>query len=390
MKRKNGGAGDAEEIARERRRAVAKVRRMVVKVGSSIVTADGKGLNRRALNRIANDIADAQDRGIQVIVVSSGAIAAGTSHLGMKRRPRTIPEKQAAAAVGQSGLIQAWERAFGRHGRSVGQVLLTADDLANRRRFLNARHTLQTLLDLGIVPVINENDTVVVEEIKFGDNDHLASLVTNLIEANLLIFLTDTEGLYDRDPRHTKRARLIPLVRPTETSLMALAKKASDGPIGTGGIESKIAAARKSARFGVPCVVASGRRRECVRRILDGEPIGTLFLPDDTPLTSRKHWIAFTRNPQGALKLDGGAVSALRDRGKSLLPAGVTSVQGRFGVGDLVRLLDPRGKEFARGLAEYKSEEIDRIKGLRTSEIAAALGYKSTDEIIHRNDLVLL
>lgn len=390
MKRKNGGAGDAEEIARERRRAVAKVRRMVVKVGSSIVTADGKGLNRRALNRIANDIADAQDRGIQVIVVSSGAIAAGTSHLGMKRRPRTIPEKQAAAAVGQSGLIQAWERAFGRHGRSVGQVLLTADDLANRRRFLNARHTLQTLLDLGIVPVINENDTVVVEEIKFGDNDHLASLVTNLIEANLLIFLTDTEGLYDRDPRHTKRARLIPLVRPTETSLMALAKKASDGPIGTGGIESKIAAARKSARFGVPCVVASGRRRECVRRILDGEPIGTLFLPDDTPLTSRKHWIAFTRNPRGALKLDGGAVSALRDRGKSLLPAGVTSVQGRFGVGDLVRLLDPRGKEFARGLAEYKSEEIDRIKGLRTSEIAAALGYKSTDEIIHRNDLVLL
>lgn len=390
MKRKNGGTGDAEEIARERRRAVAKVRRMVVKVGSSIVTADGKGLNRRALNRIANDIADAQDRGIQVIVVSSGAIAAGTSHLGMKRRPRTIPEKQAAAAVGQSGLIQAWERAFGRHGRSVGQVLLTADDLANRRRFLNARHTLQTLLDLGIVPVINENDTVVVEEIKFGDNDHLASLVTNLIEANLLIFLTDTEGLYDRDPRHTKRARLIPLVRPTETSLIALAKKMRDGLIGTGGIESKIAAARKSARFGVPCVVASGRRRECVRRILDGEPIGTLFLPDDTPLTSRKHWIAFTRNPQGALKLDGGAVSALRDRGKSLLPAGVTSVQGRFGVGDLVRLLDPRGKEFARGLAEYKSEEIDRIKGLRTSEIAAALGYKSTDEIIHRNDLVLL
>ena len=390
MKRKNVGAIDAGEIAKERRRAVAKVRRVIVKVGSSIVTADGKGLNRRALNGIASDIADAQDRGIQVIVVSSGAIAAGTRHLGMKRRPRTIPEKQAAAAVGQSGLIQAWERAFGRHGRRVGQVLLTADDLANRRRFLNARHTLLALLKLGIVPVINENDTVVVEEIKFGDNDHLASLVTNLIEANLLIFLTDTEGLYDRDPRHTKRARLIPLVRHTETSAMAQAGTATSGSIGTGGMGSKIAAARKSGRFGVPCVVASGRRRGCVRRILEGEPIGTLFLPDNAPITSRKHWIAFTRNPQGALKLDSGAVAALRDRGKSLLPSGVTSVEGRFGVGDLVRLLDPRGKEFARGLAVYKSEEIDRIKGLRTSEIAAALGYKSTDEIIHRDDLVLL
>ncbi|MFQ5457542.1 MAG: glutamate 5-kinase [Myxococcota bacterium] len=377
-------------MARERRGAVARARRVIVKVGSSIVTADGRGLNRRAVNAIARDIASVLSGGAQVILVSSGAVAAGNSHLEMKRRPRTIPEKQATAAVGQSRLIRAWERAFVPHDRSVGQVLLTSDDLGNRRRFLNARHTLLTLLRLGVVPVINENDTVVVEEIKFGDNDQLAALVTNLIEADLLIFLTDTEGLYDRDPRREKRPRLIPLVRRIGPALEAMAGNAAGGTTGTGGIASKIAAARKSAQFGVPCVVASGRRRGCIGRILAGEPIGTLFLPDETPLTSRKHWIAHTGRARGALRVDSGAVDALRDRGKSLLPSGVTAVKGQFGVGDLVQILDPRGREFARGLAAYRSEEIDRIKGLRTSDIVAALGYKSTDEIIHRDDLVLL
>lgn len=390
MKKKDDGAGIAAEIARERQQAVAKVRRVLVKVGSSIVTSDGKGLNTRAVNRIAEDIAHAASSGHEIILVSSGAVAAGTSRLSLARRPRTIPEKQAAAAVGQSGLIQAWERAFARHGLKVGQVLLTSDDLGNRRRFLNARHTLLTLLRLGVVPVINENDTVVVEEIKFGDNDHLAALVTNLIEARLLIFLTDTEGLYDRDPRKHRRPRLIPLVRRIDPGLETLTGEPLSGNVGTGGIASKIAAARKSGHFGVPCVVASGRLRRCVSRVLDGELIGTLFLPHEAPLRSRKHWIAFTRQPQGSLQVDAGAVAALRDRGKSLLPSGVARVTGRFGVGDLVRIVDPEGKEFARGLVEYASDEVDKIKGLRTTDIEATLGYKSTDEVVHRDDLVLL
>jgi glutamate 5-kinase len=238
--------------------------------------------------------------------------------------------------------------------------------------------------------VINENDTVVVEEIKFGDNDHLAALVTNLIEANLLVFLTDTEGLYDRDPRRHRRPRLIPLVRRIDPSLEGLTGEGASGAVGTGGIASKIAAARKSSHFGVPCVVASGRTRHCVSRILEGEAIGTLFLPHETPLRSRKHWIAFTRQPQGALQVDAGAVTALCDRGKSLLPTGITGVTGRFGVGDLVQILDPQGKEFARGLVEYSDAEVDKIKGLRTQEIESTLGYKSTDEVVHRDDLVLL
>jgi glutamate 5-kinase len=381
---------DPAEVGAARRRAVARARRVVVKVGSSILTSDGKGLSGQAITRIGSDIAGVLDRGVEVILVSSGAVAAGRSRLGLVQSLRTIPQKQAAAAVGQSGLIQAWERALARHGWRAGQVLLTSDDLGNRRRFLNARHTLLTLLRMKVVPVINENDTVVVEEIKFGDNDHLSALVTNLIEANLLIVLTDTEGVYDRDPRRSRGARLIPLV----TNMAPLLERSDlyvrKGRVGTGGMASKIAAARESGQFGAPCVVASGRRRRCVSRILDGEPIGTLFLPREMPLTSRKHWLAFTRQTRGALHVDTGATGALRDRGKSLLPSGVTDVTGRFGVGDLVRILDPAGKEFARGLAEYTSEEIKAIKGLRTSEIERALGYKSTDEVVHRDDLVLL
>jgi glutamate 5-kinase len=341
------------------------------------------------MGRIARDVAEALGRGVEVILVSSGAIAAGRARLRMTERPRTIPQKQAAAAVGQSALIQAWERAFSAHRRRVAQLLLTADDLANRRRFLNARHTLMTLLRLGIVPVINENDTVAVEEIKFGDNDHLSSLVTNLIQADLLVILTDTEGLHDADPRVSRRARLIPLVRELTPMIERLARSEA-GDVGTGGMASKVAAARKAGHFGVPCVVASGRRQRIVSRILDGEALGTLFLPRAARLSSRKHWIAFTREPQGSIRVDEGAVTALRERGKSLLPSGVVEVSGRFRTGDLVRIADPRGHEFARGLAQYGAEEIGRIQGLRTSEIEKVLGYKSTDEVIHRDDLVLL
>jgi glutamate 5-kinase len=382
------GSSRAAEVLAERRRAVANVRRVVVKVGSSVLTADGAGLSARAMGPITRDVAEVIIRGKEVIVVSSGAIAAGRSRLGMAERPRTIPQKQAAAAVGQSALIQAWERSFARHGRRVGQVLLTADDLASRRRFLNARHTLMTLLRLGVIPVINENDTVSVDEIKFGDNDHLSALVTNLIQADLLVMLTDTEGLHESDPRKVRRARFVPLVREITPQIERAAAGAA-GALGTGGMASKIAAARKTTQFGAVCVVASGRRR-CLSRILSGEPVGTLFLPRRTPLTSRKHWIAFTREPQGSLRVDEGAVAALKERGKSLLPSGVIQVVGRFGVGDLVRIVDPQGREFARGLVEYASEEVVRIKGLKTSEIERALGYKSTDEVVHRDDLVLL
>ncbi len=388
----SGDGADAAtpaEAMGERRRALEKVRRVVVKVGSSVLTRDGAGLDARALGRITRDLAEVLSGGVEVILVSSGAIAAGRSRLRMIERPRTIPQKQAAAAVGQPALIQAWERAFSVHHRRVGQVLLTADDLASRLRFLNARHTLMMLLRLGVIPVINENDTVAVDEIKFGDNDHLSSLVTNLIQAHLLVILTDTEGLHDADPRRSRRTRLIPLVREITPAIERLARS-EPGGLGTGGMASKVAAARKTIHFGVPCVLASGRRQRIVSRILQGEPVGTFFLPRPARLSSRKHWIAFTREPQGTLRVDEGAVAALRDRGKSLLPSGVVEVAGRFRAGDLVRIVDPRGLEFARGLAGYSAEETSRIKGLRTSEIEKALGYRATDELIHRDNLVLL
>jgi glutamate 5-kinase len=381
--------GTLAEALAERRKALAKVRRVVVKVGSAVIAHAGAGLDARAIGRITRDIAEAHARGLEVILVSSGAIAAGRARLGLSERPRTIPQKQAAAAVGQSALIQAWERAFARHGKRVGQILLTADDLAGRQRFLNARHTLAAVLRLGVVPVINENDTVAVEEIKFGDNDHLSALVTNLVEADLLVILTDTEGLHETDPRISRRARLVPLVREITPQIERLARAESTG-VGTGGMASKLAAARKASHFGVACVVAGGRRRRVLPRILDGEPVGTLFLPRTDRLRSRKHWLAFAREPRGSLKVDAGAVVALRERGKSLLPSGVLEVSGRFGAGDLVRIVDPHGREFARGLAEYAAEEITRIKGLRTTEVERTLGYKSTDEVVHRDDLVLL
>ncbi|OGP85737.1 MAG: glutamate 5-kinase [Deltaproteobacteria bacterium RBG_13_65_10] len=382
------GAKTAQARA-ERRRLLAKVQRVVVKVGSAVLTDDGAGLDARAIGRIGRDISEVIARGTQVILVSSGAIAAGRSRLGLSERPRTIPQKQAAAAVGQSALIQAWERTFARHGRRVGQILLTADDLANRKRFLNARHTLMTLLRLGVIPVINENDTVAVDEIKFGDNDHLSALVTNLIQADLLLILTDTEGLHERDPRRIRKARLVPLVHEI-TPQIERAAEGEGGAVGTGGMASKIAAARKTTHSGVLCIVAGGRRRRCLPRILEGESIGTLFLPREARLTSRKHWIAFTREPRGTLRVDAGAVAALKERGKSLLPSGVTEIVGRFGVGDLVRIMDPQGREFARGLVEYPADELVRIKGRKTSEIERTLGYKSTDEVVHRDDLVLL
>ena len=368
---------------------VAKAHTLVVKVGSSLVTNEGRGLDVEAIARWAAQIAKLHAAGKRCVLVSSGAIAEGMQRLGWTRRPHAMHELQAAAAVGQMGLVQCYESCFREHGLATAQVLLTHADMADRQRYLNARSTLRTLLALGVIPVINENDTVAVDEIKFGDNDHLSSLVTNLIQAHLLVILTDTEGLHDADPRRSRRTRLIPLVREITPAIERLARN-EPGGVGTGGMASKVAAARKTIHFGVPCVLASGRRQRIVSRILQGEPVGTFFLPRPARLSSRKHWIAFTREPQGTLRVDEGAVAALRDRGKSLLPSGVVEVAGRFRAGDLVRIVDPRGLEFARGLAGYSAEETSRIKGLRTSEIEKALGYRATDELIHRDDLVLL
>jgi glutamate 5-kinase len=309
--------------------------------------------------------------------------------LGYRTRPRTITQKQATAAVGQSRLMNIYEGQFARHQQMVAQVLLTHDDLSHRRRFLNARNTLMALLGLGIIPVINENDTVVVDEIKFGDNDNLSALITNLVEAGLLIILTDIDGLCTADPRYHPDARCIPLVEDIDMDTGAIVGD-TDGEWNVGGMISKIQAARKVARFGVPTVIACGTKPDILHQILRGKEVGTLILPKKESLSSRKHWIAFNLKPRGDLVVDEGAKKAIVQRGKSLLPSGIVGVRGVFDRGDPVSCVGPRGKEFARGLVSYSAEELERIKGLKTEEIEAALGYKYSDEIIRRDDLVVL
>jgi glutamate 5-kinase len=365
------------------RRALVKARRVVVKVGSRVLAEDTEG-------RVAALAAEAKalvDGGKEVVVVSSGAIALGWRRLGYSEKPRTIPGLQASAAVGQGQLIQVWQRALAAEGLPCGQVLLTHDDVRNRRRYLNARVALLELFRRGAVPVINENDTVSVDEIKFGDNDRLAALCTSLVEADALIILTDVDGLYDGDPQ--KGARLIPEVRDIDREAVAVAGDTSGG-FGTGGMASKVQAAKIAGRFGVLTVVASGRRDGAVRAVLDGADVGTVFVPSVSRLQSRKHWIAYALKPAGTIIVDPGARRALVDGKKSLLPSGVKRVDGRFGAGDAVRVVDDSGAEFARGLCAFDADEVERIAGKRSSEIAAVLGYAAVEEVIHRDDLVLL
>ncbi|MFP3928964.1 MAG: glutamate 5-kinase, partial [Desulfobacteraceae bacterium] len=324
----------------------------------------------------------------EVILVSSGAIAAGLRKVGFIRRPESVSQQQAMAAVGQSSLMQAWEQVFSRRGRTVGQILLTRDDLTHRRRYLNARNTIFTLLGWGVVPVINENDTVVVEEIKFGDNDNLSAMVTNLTEAHLLVNLTDISGLYDKDPRVHGDARLIKVVDKVSRDIVKYAGSIP-GFLGTGGMASKIRAAEKVALGGVPTVIAGGREPGVLVRILKGEEEGTLFLPHDVPLRSRKHWIAFTKAPRGSLVVDEGAARAVTENGKSLLPSGIVEVRGRFSLGDKVSVLDRAGHELAVGMVNYHSGDIRKIMGLRSERIEEVLGFKHDEEIIHRDNLVV-
>ncbi|RMF86024.1 MAG: glutamate 5-kinase [Nitrospinota bacterium] len=366
------------------------VRRIVIKLGSSLVTTTGEGLNAPLMASLVQQISELMDQGLEILLVSSGAVAAGTQKLQLKEIPRTVSLKQAAAAVGQSYLIWAYEKLFDQYHHQVAQVLLTHADLGNRRRYLNARNTLITLLQHRVIPIINENDTVSVSEIKFGDNDTLSALVTNLVEADLLIILTDTDGLYTQDPRIHPQAELITLV-PSITPDIERLGGGKGTAMGTGGMYTKIQAAKKVVISGIPVLIANGRCEKVLHRLLAGEDLGTLFLPYKTPLLrGRKHWIVHTLKPRGIITVDDGAREAILYKGKSLLPSGIVAVEGNFEFGDAVTCCDLNGKAFARGLVNYNAKEVRRIKQHHTSHIESLLGYKYQDEVIHRDNLVLL
>ncbi len=350
-----------------------------MKIGSRLLADSPAG--RPAA--IADQVIELRRREVQVVVVSSGAIALGMRRLGIATRPDELPILQAAAAVGQSRLMQHWEHAFAVHDVPIGQVLLTHDDLGDRRRFLSARLTLRALLDHDVVPIINENDTVATEEIKFGDNDQLAALVCNLVSADALIILTDVEGV--RDANGVR----MPIVHDIDREAVPVAGGSTSG-IGSGGMASKVTSARIVTRTGVPAVVAPGREADVLVRVLAGMDVGTLFVPPAGKLSARKHWIAYGAKPVGKLVVDDGAVRALRDAGKSLLPAGVRGVEGEFELGDTVSVMTTTGAELARGLVAYGASDLRKISGLQSAAIEATLGYKGIDEAIHRDDLVIL
>ena len=368
---------------------IRQAQRVIVKVGSSLVTNEGRGLDHAAIAKWADQIAHLRRMGKQVVLVSSGAVAEGMLRLGFERRPVAIHELQACAAVGQMGLAQIYETSFRAHDLRTAQVLLTHADLADRERYLNARSTLFTLLDLGVVPVINENDTVVTDEIKFGDNDTLGALVANLIEADALIILTDQRGLYTSDPRKNPDATFVHEAKAGDPALEAMAGGAGSG-IGSGGMLTKILAARRAASAGAHTVIAWGREDQVLVRLAEGEAIGTQLTAQTAQLTARKQWMADHLKTAGQVTLDAGAVQKLLEEGKSLLPIGVTDVGGDFGRGDVITCVDATGKAIARGMSNYASAEVKRIMRKPSSEIAAILGYVEEVELIHRDNLVLL
>jgi len=367
---------------------IRNTRRWVIKIGSALITGDGKGLDRDSLRHWVDQVADLIEAGDEVVIVSSGAVAEGMKRMRWQSRPTALHDLQAAAAVGQMGLVQAWESCFQRRGLHTAQVLLTHDDLSDRRRYLNARSTLRALVGFDVVPVVNENDAVANEELRLGDNDTLAALVANLIEADLLVLLTDQQGLYDADPRTNPAAQLVSHAAAGDAALERMA--GNSGLLGRGGMQTKLRAARLAARSGCATVIAYGRTEHVLRRLKDGEDIGTLLTPSQGPDAARKRWLAGHLQVRGRLVLDAGAVRVLRESGRSLLAVGVRDVQGSFRRGEMVVCVDEDGRECARGLVNYTSEEINRIKGKKTAEIESVLGYKYYDEIIHRDDLVIV
>jgi len=371
------------------RQKVGKARRWVVKIGSALITAEGRGLDKTLIESWVAQMAGLRQQGVEIIMVSSGAVAEGMARLGWKQRPTELYKLQAAAAVGQMGVVQTYESFFQRHALHTAQILLTHEDLSNRERYLNARSTLSTLLELGVVPIINENDTVATAEIRVGDNDTLGGLVANLLEAELLVILTDQQGLYDCDPRRNPGAQLVSEGEAGDPKLLAMAS-GEGGALGRGGMLTKLRAATLAARSGAATWIAWGRLPEVLPRIAAGEDLGTLLLPNQAPITARKRWLAGHLQMRGRLHLDAGAVRMLRGAGTSLLAVGVTAVEGVFRRGEMVACIGPDGLEVARGLINYNAEETHKILGQPSERIADLLGYVTESELIHRDNLVVV
>jgi len=375
---------------RKSRAEVGAGRRWVIKIGSALLTNNGRGLDHAAIHDWVEQITALRYQGCEVVLVSSGAVAEGMNRLGWSKRPRELVLLQAAAAVGQMGLVQAYESNFKQHGLHTAQVLLTHDDLSNRTRYLNARSTLRKLLDMGVIPVVNENDTVACDELRFGDNDTLAALVANLVEAKLLVILTDQTGVFDSDPRLHPDAHLIADADAGNAGLRVAASAASSSGLGSGGMATKVRAAELAARSGTHTWIVSGREQRVLERVASGAPLGTLVHPASTPLAARKRWLAGQLQAKGRLLLDEGAVRVLRQAGRSLLPVGVTGVEGNFRRGEVVSCCDAQGTAIARGLVNYAADEARRIMGQPSERIEQLLGYVDEPELIHRDNLVLL
>ena len=371
----------------DRKTYLKNVKRAVIKIGSGVLTRKN-GLNLNLIDDLATEVCKIRNKGIEIILVSSGAIAAGLKKAGLSKRPTSLSQMQALAAMGQSNLIMAYEEAFSRQGAKAAQILLTRDDLTHRGRYLNARNTLMTLLSWKIIPIINENDTVGIDEIKFGDNDNLSALVVNLTESHLLVNLTNIDGLYDKDPRRHPDAQLIPLVEKVDRRITRAAN-AIPGFLGTGGMASKLTAARNISLGGIASIIANGSRPNILKDVFSGKSCGTFFMPEVSALNSRKQWIAFTKKTKGTLVIDEGAERALTKNGKSLLPSGIISVQGRFSMGDSVDIQGKSKQKIAIGMVNYSSGDLQKIIGAKTSQIEAILGYRHDDEIVHRDNLIL-
>ena len=370
------------------RKAVANSTRWVIKIGSALITENGRGLNHQAIQSWAEQIAKLREAGKEILLVSSGAVAEGMVRIGWTQRPRALHELQAAAALGQMGLIQHFESCFKKHSIHTAQILLTHEDLSNRQRYLNARSTLKTLLELGVIPIINENDTVATDEIRFGDNDTLGALVCNLVAADTLVLLTDQEGLFNKDPRYNDDATLISESNASNRDLLTMAGES--GVLGQGGMRTKITAAQRAARSGANTIIASGAKENILQKIARGENIGTLLSADNEPISARKQWLANQLKISGKLHLDAGASKVIQQSGVSLLAVGVSKVEGDFQRGEVVSCISSEGSEIARGLVNYDARESQKIKGKPSEKFESILGYVDDAELIHRDNLVLL